>query len=185
MEPVTSATMNHAIWDSVINFFDHPFFIIVGGITTIFMMAGFLWVIWLVITGVFPVWYRLGMGLSKSKIAIFANEEFGSLKGMITAAKIFKGKNIIQVHKNDIEAAMDSNIYLVHWKEWEKEIDKIIKIKKPSIALIVYAPPNEGRIEDKNALEIINTSRNSVLVNFRGRLLNDIVTALITISYEK
>ena len=63
-------------------------------------------------------------------------------------------------------------------------IDNILKIKDDSDALIIYAPQEEGLI-DRSILEKINLERNSIVVNFRGRLLNDILTCMITTSYVK
>ena len=166
------------------NFFGTPFFNIVSGISTILMMAGFLYTAYLLIKGVFPVWYRIGMGLSKRKIAVFANGEFDALKSTLVDSKIFKAKNIFRVHKNALKKADKETIFLIHWKEYKNEIDEIISIKKNSTAMIVYAPQNEGRIEQES-IDKINNQRNSVIVNFRGRLLNDILISMITTSYEQ
>jgi len=168
--------------ETVINFFNHPFFIIVGGVSTILMIVGFCYTAFLVIKGVLPVWYRLGIGLSKRKIAIFAKDEYQSLSDMITASKIFT--TTIQIHEDDIKKAEKETIFLVHWKEFKNKIDEIISIKNDTTPLIIYAPTKEGRIEDED-MSKINSHRNSVVVNFRGRLLNDILTSLITTSYEK
>ncbi len=168
--------------DTITNFFNHPFFIIVGGITTIFMIVGFCYTAFLVIKGVLPVWYRLGIGLSKRQIAVFAKDEYESLESILTDSKIFS--KTIQIHKNDIRKAEKETIFLVHWKEFQDKIDDIMAIKKDSTPLIIYAPTQEGRIDDEN-MNKINSHRNSVVVNFRGRLLNDILTSLITTSYDK
>lgn len=168
--------------ETIINFFNHPFFIIVGGVATILMIVGFCYTAFLVIKGVLPVWYRLGIGLSKRKISIFAKDEYQSLSDMITASKIFT--TTIQINKNDIRKAEKETVYLVHWKEFQDKIDDIMSIKKDSTPLIIYAPTQEGRIDDEN-MNKINSHRNSVVVNFRGRLLNDILTSLITTSYDK
>lgn len=167
---------------TVINFFNHPFFIIVGGLTTILMIVGFCYTAFLVIKGVFPVWYRLGIGLSKRKIAVFARDEYDSLNNMLVDSNIFT--KVVQIHKNDIKKAEKETVFLVHWKEFEDKIDDIISIKKDSTPLIIYAPQEEGFI-DKDVMKKINSHRNSVVVNLRGRLLNDILTSLITTSYEK
>jgi len=167
----------------IIRFFNHPFFIIIGGLTTLLAIIGILYTAYLIIKGVFPVWYRLGMGLSKRKIAVFAEQEFENLKNMLVDSNIFKVKNILKIDKQSIKKAESITLLLVHWKCFETEIDNILKIKKDSDALIIYAPQNEGFI-DKNILEIINIERNSIIVNFRGRLLNDILTSMITTSYE-
>ena len=166
----------------IITFFNHPFFIIVGGITTVFMIIGFCYTAFLIIKGVLPVWYRLGIGLSKRQIAIFAKDEYESLNSMLTDSKIFS--KTLQINKNDIRKAEKETIFLVHWKEFQDKLDDIMAIKKDSTPLIVYAPTQEGRIDDEN-MNKINSHRNSIVVNFRGRLLNDILTSLITTSYDK
>ena len=147
-------------------------------------IIGILYTIYLIIKGVFPVWYRLGMGLSKRKIAIFAEEEFDNLSNILIDSNIFEKKNIVKIDKQSMRKAESITLLLVHWKCFEAEIDYILNIKSDSDALIVYAPQQEGRI-DENNLEKINLERNSIIVNFRGRLLNDILTCMITTSYEK
>jgi hypothetical protein len=56
--------------------------------------------------------------------------------------------------------------------------------KKDGTALLIYAPQEEGFIS-KEDIAKINQHRNAIVVNFRGRLLNDIMISLITTSYEK
>jgi sRNA-binding carbon storage regulator CsrA len=167
----------------IIDFFNHPFFIIVGGLTTSFAAIAVIFTIFFVVKGVLPVWYRLGMGLTRRKITVFAEDEFDNLKGLLVDSKIFQGKNIIKIERNSIKKAASSTLLLVHWKCFETEIEDILRIKKDSAALIIYAPRDEGTIKDKEILEKINQERNAIIVNFRGRLLNDILTCMITTSY--
>lgn len=174
-----------SIINTVVIFFNHPFFIVIGGLTTILMIFGFLYTVYLVMKGVFPVWYRLGIGLSKRKIAIFASAEFESLKSMLVDSRIFEEKNVIQINKNDLNKAEKETVFLVHWKDYQEKIDDILALKKDSTALVVYAPQNEGMIEPQEKIDKINSHRNAVVVNFRGRLLNDILTSLITTSYDR
>jgi hypothetical protein len=169
----------------IINFFNHPFFIIVGGVTTVTMILVFLYSLYLIIKGVLPVWIRLGYGLSKRKIAIFSKDDQTSLKDLFLDSKLFNAKNIICIHKNSLEKAQQANIFLVHWKDFQDQIDTILAMKKDNIGLVVYAPPNEGRIDNQDLLNKINSKRNSLLVNYRGRLLNDIIVLLISVSYDK
>lgn len=168
--------------NEIIGFFNHPFFAIIGGISTIIMIGGFLYTIFLIFKGVLPVWYRIGNGLSKRKVAIFADQEYSSLDSMITDSKIFT--ETVKVHKDNVKKAENETIFLVHWGEYKDEIDEIINIKKKSTPLIIYAPQNVGKIDEKN-LEKINKQPNSVVVMFRGRLLNDIFTSVITTGYDK
>lgn len=169
----------------IINFFNHPFFIIVGGISTLFAILVLVYTVYLGVKGVIPVWYRLGLGLSKRKIAIFASDEYQDLRSMLVDSKIFDEKNVEQITKDNIKKAENYTFFLVHWKEFQTKIDEIIQIKKDTTALVVYAPQNEGRIEPIETMEKINSQRNTVVVNFRGRLLNDILVSLITTSYER
>ena len=172
------------IMQAIIDFFNHPFFIIVGGLSTLSAIVISLMAIYAVIKALLPVWYRLGRGLSNGQIAIFADEEYGNLKGMLVDSKIFKDKNIVQIDKNSIEKAQAISILLMHWKAYEDKCDDILRIKKDSDALIIYAPHGEGTI-DTETLRKINSRRNAIVVNFRGRLLNDILVSMITTSYEK
>lgn len=172
------------ILKTITDFFNHPFFIIVGGLATVLMILSFIYTACLLIKGVFPVWYRLGIGLSKRRVAIFASSEYMSLKSMLVDSKIFKEENIIQINKNDMKKSENETLFLVHWKDYQDKINEILDLKKDNTALIIYAPPNEGRIEDSSILNKINLHRNSIIVNFRGRLLNDIVSSLITTSYD-
>jgi hypothetical protein len=163
----------------IIDFFNHPFFIVVGGLATLFTAVAIMFTVFLIIKGVFPVLYRLGIGLSKRKVTIFAEGEFENFKSMLVDSKLFLEKNIIKIDKKSLKKAESSTLLLVHWKCFAADMEDIIKIKKDNAALIIYAPQVEGFI-DKNILEKINLERNSIVVNLRGRLLNDILTCMIT-----
>jgi hypothetical protein len=168
---------------AIFEFFNQPFFTVLGGLTSLLMLAAMIYTIYLILRGVIPVWIRLGKGLSKRKIAVFANGEFDSLKSMLVDSGIFKESNVVKIDKNSLEKAEDMTLFLVHWKSFESEIENILELKKDYAALVIYAPQIEGLI-DKAALEKINQKRNAIIVNFRGRLLNDILTSMITTGYE-
>lgn len=167
-----------------IDFFNHPFFSTIGGIATLLALFSTGYTIYLILKGVLPIWYRLGMGLSNRKIAIFAMKDYSSLRSMLTDSKIFDAKNIKQVNIKDIDSIDKESIFLVYWDEYKDHIDKILTKKKDSTALIIYIPHDDKKV-DKDSLDKINAHRNSILVNMRGRLLNDILTCLITTSYER
>jgi len=54
---------------------------------------------------------------------------------------------------------------------------------KDKTALIIYAPQELGFIS-KESMAKLNQKRNVMVTNFRGRLLNDITTSIITTSYK-
>lgn len=168
----------------IVDFFNHPFFVCVGGLTTLLALVGLLYTIYLLIKGLLPVWYRLGIGLAKRKIGVFAKDEFSNLKSMLVDSHLFKPKNIVQIDGESLKKAESVTLLLIHWKPFEAHIDEILRIKKDSDAMIIYAPQKEGFI-DNGTLDKINAERNAIIVNFRGRLLNDILTSMITTSYEK
>lgn len=172
------------IIDAIVAVFDTPFFIITGGISTLITVAAFIYVVCLFARGVIPVLVRLGMGLSKRKIAVFADTEFDNLLGMLVDSGIFRKSNVIKITKGAIKKAEDITLYLVHWKYFNDKLDEILAIKRDATALLVYAPQDEGKI-DQQSLEKINAERNSLVINFRGRLLNDVLACMITTSNKR
>ena len=159
---------------------------IVGAIDTILLMGAIIWAVTLWIRGISPALYRLGYGLARRKIAVFAkNDNLNSIKALLTDSKLFRAKNIEDITRlADIERADKASVYLVYWSDWSDNITEILQKKPSSCALIIYAPYNEGRIPDEKMVEL-DGKRHTAVTNFRGRLLNDIVTSMITTSYEK
>ena len=124
------------------------------------------------------------MGLSKRKIAILAEDQSTDLRDLLVDSRLFSGKNIILVGKESLKKAETATIILVHWEPFKSQIDQILEIKKDSDALIIYAPQKEGFIDNEDMAKL-TSQRHTIIVNFRGRLLNDIYTTMITTSYEK
>ncbi len=152
--------------------------------TTLLAVIGLLCTVFKVAKGLLPVWFRLGMGLAKRKIAILAEEQSSDLKDLLVDSHLFSPKNIILVGKESLKKAEVATMFLVHWEPFKSHIDQILDIKKDSDALIIYAPQKEGFIEQEDMTKL-TSQRHTIIVNFRGRLLNDIYTSMITTSYEK
>lgn len=132
--------------------------------------------------GILPVLVRLGIGLAKRKIAIFANGEFSSLKNLLMDSNLFKEKNIIHIPSiKDIGSSTKATVYLVSWTDWQNNIDNILNKIEYGTALIIYAQP---RTIPDDQMKKLDQNRNVVVSNFRGRLLNDIVISMITTGYE-
>lgn len=77
----------------------------------------------------------------------------------------------------------------MHWKDWDSEDSKktfaqIMQYKKNTTNMVVYAPHRDGKIPD-DLFPKINELPHTIVVNFRGRLLNDILTAMMTTPYSK
>lgn len=172
--------MNHymeAIWNTLA---------IVGAIETVILVLGIIYAIFLWFRGILPAILRLGNGLAKRKIAIFAKgDNVSSLKNLLNDSGLFKQKNIFEItHTGDMGKAEEASVYLVYWHDWSTEIDKILGMKPDKCALVVYAPYDKDRIPVEQ-MKNLDGKRHSAVTNFRGRLLNDIVTAMITTSYDR
>ena len=168
----------------ITNFFNHPFFVIFGGIATVIGLVLGFYGVYLWMKGVLPVIIRLGKGLSKREIAILSDSEnYNNLKHILVDSKMFKEENITNIDKTSFKKAENYTLMLMHWKSFENQLDKILDLKKDSDVLIIYAPHEDGRIENKE-MKQINEHRNTLVVNFRGRLLNDILVSMMTSSYK-
>jgi hypothetical protein len=156
----------------------------VGTVETVILAFGIGYAIYLWVRGVLPALLRLGNGLAKRKIAIFAKQDnLASLKHLLTDSKLFRERNICEIgRKEDFGRADKASVYLVLWPDWTEEIDEILNKKSDNCPLIV-SPPDRGRIPDEQ-MKRLDGKRNTAVTNFRGRLLNDIVTAMITTSYD-
>lgn len=158
---------------------------VVGYGTTVIVVIAFSVGIYKWITGISPALWRLGKGLASRKIAIVAeNDSFSSLKNLLIDSNLFKERNIIQITGSELKKAANYTLLLAHWKSISSRLETILSDKRDETALLIYAPQEEGLIP-KEDLGKINQHRNVIVVNFRGRLLNDIVASLITTSYEK
>jgi len=158
----------------------------VGALESIMLIAGLSYGVLLWTRGIFPALLRLGNGLAKRNIAIFATaENSASLRQLLLDSGLFKAKNILEIARpEDIGVAERATVYLVFWHDWADRIGEILNKKPDGCALIVYAPRDRGPIPE-NLMKELDGHRHTAVTNFRGRLLNDIVTAMITTSYEQ
>ncbi|MGI9061250.1 MAG: hypothetical protein ACR2H5_22035 [Ktedonobacteraceae bacterium] len=134
--------------------------------------------------GIIPALYRLGKGLSKRKIAIFAKgDNLTGMMNLLEDTKLLSKRNIITIASdNDLGRGEKATLFLVHWDDWENKIEDILDAKKDATALVVYAPRQNSIPPDK--FLVLNKHRNVTVTNFRGRLLNDIIVSLMTTSYQ-
>jgi len=170
--------------NKIVEFLNQPLFVIIGGISTVIVILTFLYAIYITLNGILPVLIRLGRSISNKKIAVYAEKDFDSLKSHLIDSGIFKGKNIEKITNDSLAKGERHTMMLVNFMEFKDKIDEILKYKKDSDALIVYAPQSGERIE-QSLMNKISDTRNSIVVNLRGRLMNDILTSMITTVYEK
>ncbi|QWD79265.1 hypothetical protein ICV01_06330 [Polynucleobacter sp. MWH-Spelu-300-X4] len=173
-----------SIFEQAALIFNHPLFNIVGGISVSITFIAITYKVVCFFWGVTPLMLRLGISLWKRKVAIFGDESsFSSLKLMLIDSGIFKEKNIIKIDLIDLAKAKKLDIFLVDWNSSKDHINQIFDFRPNNqTPVIIFASP--GKIPEENLSDIANRS-NTVIVNFRGRLINDLLTSLVTTSYDK
>jgi len=166
----------------LIDFFNHPIFIIVGGLTVVSATLGIIYRITCIVLGVSPLVFRIGKAVWRRKIAVIGNSEsFSTLNECIADSGVFKKKNVIHITTENIDKVKDYSVLLVDWESSGTQIDQIFMARKNhNTAVIIYA--KAGSIPHEKMAEIANKA-NTVVVNFKGRLLNDILNSLITTSF--
>lgn len=161
-------------------------FTVLKYVSPVIVGATVLYATYLCVSGFLPVLIRLGNGLKKRKIAIFAKgDALGSLEALFDDSKLFSAKNIIRISQSgDFGRAEEASVFLVNWPDWQDELDRIVALKRDRTALVIYAPQGKGFLPEAS-IALLEQHRNIVLANLRGRLLNDVVVSLITTAYEK
>lgn len=169
--------------DSIIAFFNHPFFIVVWWVSTVGLILGVLIKIIFRFFGITPIIVRLWKALSDRKIAVFASDKtYNDLRDTILDSNIFKEKQIEQIRENCLEKAKKHSLYLVDRSSFADKIYEIYSLRKDEqTAIIIYALP---RVIPEETLKDIANRSNTVIVNAKGRLLNDLFTSLITTKYD-
>lgn len=161
---------------------------IIGGITAIISLIGLFYVIICWFLGITPLLRRLGLGRWFRKVYIAAQgDSYENLSSDLIDSGVFREKNINQITSESIAKIKDSDLILLDYNSFkEDEIKKIISNKKSKAGLVVYFPikTGSGRIGDE-IMELINNEPHTVLVNFRGRLINDLLVTLLCTSYDK
>lgn len=171
-----------------LNVFDHPFFNIVGGISTIgsLIVCACILISW--VFGIAPVLWRLGIARWKRKIGIVAKgDDSTTLKKDLVDSRIFRRKNIKPITSQSLSDIKDHSLLVVHYQSFsEEEIEKMLQHKTSSAAMIFYYPEYSPKNKiPKHINEQIGKHSNTILVNHRGRLLNDILITFITTSCGK
>lgn len=169
--------------------FAEAFINIVGMLTTVFAIALFIWAVISWLLGIFPLFLRLGFGRWARKIAIVASDEkYSSLKADLIDTGIFREKNVYQIKNDSLAKIKDANLVLIHYQSCtEVDLRTILANKKSHAGFIFYFPEftPPATVIPPDMMKDINNQQFTTVVNMRGRLINDIVTTLISTSYDK
>ncbi|WP_300394172.1 hypothetical protein [Henriciella sp.] len=158
---------------------------IVSTAVTIVSLVVIFYAIYATIRGLIPVLIRLGYSLWQKRIIIFADNDMASeLQRLINDSRLFNRKRIEIAGENDVENARKANVVLVYWRDAQGYIDEIVRNRSEHAALIIYAPHRDGAIPGE-FLNELERRKHITLCNFRGRLMNDVLTSMMTIQYDK
>jgi len=162
---------------------------IVGVGTTIFAICLFIWAVISWCLGVFPLFLRLGFGRWSRKIAIISNnEKYTSLRTDLVDTGVFREKNIYQIKGDTLSKVKEVSLALVHYQSFsEEQIRTILANKRSNAGFIFYFPEftPPTTVIPADVMKEINDHQFTTIVNMRGRLINDIVTTLLSTSYDK
>ena len=127
---------------------------------------------------------RIGMVWSR-KISVAADRDaFESLKKDIKNAGIMKDKNISHIDSGHLSDVSKSNVVLVDYASIHEDgLRTILDKMQPDAGLIIYAKI-PFRLPD-DLMQKVCDSPYTIVVNFRGRLVNDILVALMTTPVKK
>ncbi len=158
---------------------------LIGVIGTLGSVLFVLVTIYWTVRGLIPPLIRLGYGLRRKRIAIVALEQRGAeLERLIQSSRLFNKKRIEIVDPNsEFEQLSKANVILVYFGDCQENIGDILNQKSADAALIVYAPPPE-RVSPEIMAQLA-ARKHVLLCNFRGRLMNDILTSMMTVAYDK
>lgn len=161
---------------------------IIGLLTTAISVSAVLIAVICWVLGIGPLLYRLGMGRWGRKISVLADSaSFALLKADLVNSGIFREKNVEHINHGDLSKVRERDLLLVRYGSYSvDQIKTIISNKNSSAGMIIYFPDFSptNRVPD-DVMSLINNEPHAILVNFRGRLINDILITLLSTSYEK
>ena len=159
---------------------------IVGTFVTAIGIISGIWAVTLWLRGILPVLVRLGQGLSGRKIALLAKGDAAdSLVALLEDSSLIKKRNIVKVSGvHDIGRIQDCSIFLLNWDDWGDNLLGVLDKKSDSQALLVLAEAGGPKI-DEESMVLLRNHRNTSVCNFRGRLMSDMVLAMVTTAYDK
>ncbi len=158
----------------IADIFKSDVFAIIGGILAIIAIVGILISFFTTVWGTLPILIRLGSARANKQIALF--EQNNDLYLLLSHSKLVKTKNITRIeHADSISSSENKDIFVIHWDYFGDHIDEILSRVGDLKSVIIYAKP--GAIKDFSE---ISKHRNAVVVNFRGRLLGDLLASMMT-----
>lgn len=156
--------------DSALSIIEH----LIAIIPALWLIGGYLF-------GLFSLLTRFGTIYSR-KISIVADGNYGDLKQDLTDTGLFRESKVSQITNQRLGEVRDSKLLLVDYRYvTDDELKYIVDNKQTNCGLIVYAPPvNPPRRLPDDLMQRVVNHPHTLVVNFRGRLVNDVLTTMLT-----
>lgn len=166
------------------NFTVGDFLGLVGNVVDTFAIVCAVAVVSLSILGLLkPIW-RFGLGVAWRKVFIVAGGDSRSeIRNDLIRSGIVKERNIKMKTRGEIGDLKGARLLILEYGYLgEESVSDIISHKDPNCGVLVYAKP--GEIPGK-VMEELNLSQHVSVVNFRGRLVNEILLLLLSTSFTR
>lgn len=138
------------------------------------------------LAGVTQAMCRFGLALCAKRIVVIAgSDDFIDIKHDLVNSGLIKEKNIQHItnrHLDEVQSAL-LVIIVYGYLEYE-EFSAVARGKKTQCGLIVYCPPEKGRI-DSQGMNLLSMIPFTALCNFRGRMVNDVLLMMLSTSFKR
>lgn len=138
------------------------------------------------IAGVTQALWRFGLALFGKKILIIASEEdYSYIREDLVNSGLIKPRNIEYVSKKYLGKTRDALLLIVvHGVLNSDELKYVVREKSSRCGLIVYCPPEKGRI-GQSEMELLSSTSFTALCNFRGRMVSDVLLMMLSTSFKR
>ena len=151
---------------------------VVGRIMTVVTFLGLVALIVACAKGLFPILVRFGINRSKLKIAVVAENvnKYEEIKQTLAKNKLIPRSNIDWVIP-EMTKDIDKYSAVIICEDALDILENIIGCLPSKTCLIVYTPKLQL---DEKQRQVLQKQPVSALVNFRGRLLSDVMAMLVS-----
>lgn len=161
----------------------------VGTLATVVQIAMFIILVLICCRYLISVAKRFGLGLWKRQIAIITSDTnlVNSLKADLTSTGFIRAGNVVHISIENLKDLPGYSIAVIDYGSFlgdKGQLCNFIEQMDSSVGIVLYCRPEHGRLSDELMQKINNSSR-VILTNFRGRLVNDVISSLVSTPYEK
>ena len=136
--------------------------------------------------GIIQALWRFGLALLGKKILVIADEsDYKDIREDLSDSELIKNKNIQRISNKHLDKITDALMLIVVYGYLENnDFESVVRRKNSRCGLIVYCPPEKGRIDDQQMTLLSKTSF-TALCNFRGRMVNDVLLMMLSTSFKR